>query len=59
MSPRRKCIAPSTAVSVWSSWLRLPMPKTAMAELKAQGEAVYNIGVIRARQGDEAQTVVV
>ena len=29
------------------------------AELKAQGEAVYNIGVIRARQGDEAQTVVV
>ena len=31
----------------------------AMAELKAQGEAVYNIGVIRARQGDEAQTVVV
>ena len=31
----------------------------AMAELKAQGETVYNIGVIRARQGDEAQTVVV
>src|SRR5574343_713762 len=33
--------------------------EAAMAELKAQGEAVYNIGVIRARQGDEAQTVVV
>jgi len=31
----------------------------AMAELKAQGEAVYRIGKIRARQGDEAQTVVV
>ena len=31
----------------------------AMAELKAQGEAVYRIGLIRARQGDEAQTVVV
>ena len=31
----------------------------ALAELKAQGEAVYRIGVIRARQGDEAQTVVV
>ena len=31
----------------------------AMAELKAQGEAVYRIGQIRARQGDEAQTVVV
>ncbi len=31
----------------------------AMAELKAQGEAVYRIGQIRARSGDEAQTVVV
>ena len=31
----------------------------ALAELKAQGEAVYQIGVIRARQGDEAQTLVV
>ncbi|PKO39227.1 MAG: phosphoribosylformylglycinamidine cyclo-ligase [Betaproteobacteria bacterium HGW-Betaproteobacteria-6] len=31
----------------------------AMAELKAQGEAVYRIGKIRARSGDEAQTVVV
>lgn len=31
----------------------------AMAELKAQGEAVYCIGKIRARQGDEAQTLVV
>src|SRR5574343_408231 len=31
----------------------------AMAELKAQGEAVYRIGQIRARQGDEAQTIVV
>ena len=31
----------------------------AMAELKAQGEAVYRIGKIRARQGDEAQTLVV
>ncbi len=31
----------------------------AMAELKAQGEAVYRIGKIRARLGDEAQTVVV
>jgi phosphoribosylformylglycinamidine cyclo-ligase len=31
----------------------------AIAELKAQGEAVYNIGKIRARQGDEAQTLVV
>ncbi|MBU1365595.1 MAG: phosphoribosylformylglycinamidine cyclo-ligase [Gammaproteobacteria bacterium] len=31
----------------------------AMAELKAQGEAVYRIGKIRARAGDEAQTVVV
>jgi phosphoribosylformylglycinamidine cyclo-ligase len=30
----------------------------AMAELKAAGEAVYRIGRIRARQGDEAQTVV-
>jgi phosphoribosylformylglycinamidine cyclo-ligase len=33
--------------------------EAAMAELKAQGEAVFNIGVIRTRQGDEAQTVVV
>ena len=33
--------------------------EAAMAELKAQGEAVYNIGVIRARQGDERQTGVV
>ena len=31
----------------------------AMAELKAQGEAVYRIGKIRARAGDEAQTLVV
>ncbi len=31
----------------------------AMLELKAQGEAVYRIGKIRARQGDEAQTIVV
>jgi phosphoribosylformylglycinamidine cyclo-ligase len=31
----------------------------AMAELKAQGESVYRIGKIRARQGDEAQTLVV
>jgi len=31
----------------------------AMAELKGQGEVVYRIGRIRARQGDEAQTVVV
>jgi phosphoribosylformylglycinamidine cyclo-ligase len=31
----------------------------AMAELTAQGEAVYRIGKIRARQGDEAQTLVV
>jgi phosphoribosylformylglycinamidine cyclo-ligase len=31
----------------------------AMAELKAQGEAVYRIGKIRARLGEEAQTVVV
>ncbi len=31
----------------------------AKAELAAAGEAVYQIGVIRARQGDEAQTVVV
>ena len=31
----------------------------AMVELKAQGEAVYRIGKIRARQGDEAQTLVV
>jgi len=31
----------------------------AMAELKAQGEAVYRIGKIRARLGDEAQTIVV
>ena len=31
----------------------------AMAELKAQGEAVYRIGKIRARAGDEAQTIVV
>jgi len=30
----------------------------AMVELKAAGEAVYRIGRIRARQGDEAQTVV-
>jgi len=33
--------------------------EAAMAELTAQGEAVYRIGQIRARQGDEAQTVVV
>jgi phosphoribosylformylglycinamidine cyclo-ligase len=33
--------------------------EAALAELKAQGEAVYRIGKIRARQGDEAQTVVV
>ncbi len=33
--------------------------EAAMAELQAQGEAVYRIGRIRARQGDEAQTVVV
>jgi phosphoribosylformylglycinamidine cyclo-ligase len=32
---------------------------TAMAELAAQGEAVYRIGKIRARSGDEAQTLVV
>jgi phosphoribosylformylglycinamidine cyclo-ligase len=31
----------------------------ALAELEAQGEAVYRIGQIRARQGDEAQTLVV
>ena len=33
--------------------------EAAMTELKAQGEAVYRIGRIRARQGDEAQTLVV
>ncbi len=33
--------------------------EAAMAELKAAGEAVYRIGRIRARQGDEAQTVVI
>ena len=33
--------------------------EAAMVELKAQGEAVYRIGRIRARQGDEAQTLVV
>jgi phosphoribosylformylglycinamidine cyclo-ligase len=33
--------------------------EVAMAELKAQGETVYNIGQIRARSGDEAQTLVV
>ena len=33
--------------------------EAAMAELKAQGEAVYRVGRVRARQGDEAQTVVV
>ena len=33
--------------------------EVAMVELKAQGEAVYRIGRIRARQGDEAQTLVV
>jgi phosphoribosylformylglycinamidine cyclo-ligase len=33
--------------------------EVAVAELKAQGEAVYRIGKIRARQGDEAQTIVV
>ena len=31
----------------------------AQAELKAQGESVYRIGKIRARNGDEAQAVVV
>jgi len=31
----------------------------AMAELQARGETVYRIGQIRARQGGEAQTVVV
>jgi phosphoribosylformylglycinamidine cyclo-ligase len=33
--------------------------EAALAELQAQGEVVYRIGKIRARQGDEAQTVVV
>ncbi|MCL2523350.1 MAG: phosphoribosylformylglycinamidine cyclo-ligase [Betaproteobacteria bacterium] len=33
--------------------------EAAMAELAAQGESVYRIGHIRARQGDEAQTLVV
>ena len=33
--------------------------EAAMAELKVQGEAVYQIGKIRARSGEEAQTVVV
>ena len=33
--------------------------EAAMAELKVHGEAVYRIGKIRARQGDEAQTLVV
>ena len=33
--------------------------EAAMAELKAQGEAVYQIGKIRMRTGEEAQTVVV
>jgi phosphoribosylformylglycinamidine cyclo-ligase len=33
--------------------------ETAMAELQAQGETVYRLGRIRARQGDEAQTVVI
>ncbi len=33
--------------------------EVAMAELKAQGETVYRIGQIRARQGDEPQTLVV
>jgi phosphoribosylformylglycinamidine cyclo-ligase len=33
--------------------------EAAMVELKAQGEAVYQIGKIRARAGEEAQTVVV
>jgi phosphoribosylformylglycinamidine cyclo-ligase len=32
--------------------------EAAMAELKAQGEAVYHIGEIRARRGDEAPTIV-
>ena len=31
----------------------------AMAELQAQGETVYRLGHIRARQGDEAQTIVI
>ena len=31
----------------------------ALAELTAAGETVHRIGKIRARQGDEAQTVVV
>jgi phosphoribosylformylglycinamidine cyclo-ligase len=31
----------------------------AMQQLQAAGEMVYNIGVIRERQGDEAQTIVV
>jgi phosphoribosylformylglycinamidine cyclo-ligase len=33
--------------------------EAALAELAATGETVYRIGKIRARQGDEAQTVVV
>jgi len=33
--------------------------ESAIAELKAAGEAVHRIGMIRARQGDEAQTGVV
>ena len=33
--------------------------EAAMAELKAAGEKVYRIGQIRARQGDEPQTLVV
>jgi phosphoribosylformylglycinamidine cyclo-ligase len=32
--------------------------EAALAELQAQGEVVYRIGKIRARQGDEAQTIV-
>jgi phosphoribosylformylglycinamidine cyclo-ligase len=30
----------------------------AMAQLQAAGETVYRIGEIRARNGDEAQTIV-
>ena len=29
-----------------------------MAQLQAAGETVFRIGAIRARQGDEAQTIV-
>jgi hypothetical protein len=38
--------------------LLTPFPGAAIAQLRAAGETVTRIGEIRAREGDEAQTIV-